>query len=382
MTDGIVIAGGGLAAQRCAEALRRTDYDGPIRMICAEPHRPYDRPPLSKALLDSDGADHGVSFRPSVWYEEQEIDLLVGVAAEGLDPAARAVALSNGTSLRYRRLLIATGSRPRTLPLLDGFDNVSALRTVDDAHALRPVLRDGSRLVIVGGGFIGQEVAAAAVKAGAETTIVEAARAPMEALLGPTMGEWFAGLHRRHGVTVITGAEVARAAGNGRVESLTLADGRRLRCDHVLVGIGVVPDLGWVAGTSLEPTGIHTGPGGRTSVPGVFAAGDAAATYQPALGCRVPGGHWESAAREGAAAASAMLGLALPPAPAASFWSDLYGTRVQYLGHAPLADAAAIDGDTTAPDFTVTFTRAGAPVAVLLVGRPHDLPRARALLSN
>jgi 3-phenylpropionate/trans-cinnamate dioxygenase ferredoxin reductase subunit len=382
MSAEIVIAGGGLAAQRCAETLRRAGHDGPIRMICAEPHRPYDRPPLSKALLGPEGAGHDTSFRTAGWYEEQRIELLLGVAATALDPATRSVALGDGTPVRYDRLLIATGSRPRTLALLEGFANVSTLRTIDDAHALRESLAPGARIVVAGAGFIGQEVAAAAVKAGARTTIVEAARAPMEALLGATMGQWFADLHRRNGVQVVTGAQITQVQGDERVASVTLSNGRRLRCDHVVVGVGVVPDVAWVGGSGLDPSGIRVAPGGRTALPGVFAAGDAAAAYEPLLGRHVPGAHWEAAARQGAAAARAMLGLDVPAAGAASFWSDLYGTRVQYLGHARLADGFAIEGDTTAPEFTATFTRAGAPVAVLLVGRPHDLPRARALLST
>ena len=162
---------------------------------------------------------------------------------------------------------------------------------------------------------------------------------------------------------------------------MTLSDGRRIACDHVVVGVGVRPDVAWLAGSGLDPAGVRTDADGRTGIPGVFAAGDAAATWVPELGRHVSGGHWESAARQGATAARAMLGLAPARAAAESFWSDLYDTRVQYLGHARLADRATIDGDPDARDFSVTFTRAGDPVAVLLVGRPHRLPQARALLA-
>jgi 3-phenylpropionate/trans-cinnamate dioxygenase ferredoxin reductase component len=375
---GIVIAGGGLTAQRAAETLRRGGYDGRLRMICAERHRPYDRPPLSKEVL---AGVENASFRPAAWYEQHGVELELGVAAAGLDCRQRAVSLADGRELRYERLLIATGSRPRRLALLDGFANVHTLRTLDDARALRTAIVDGGRLVIVGAGFIGQEVAAAAARAGVQATIVEAAAAPLQALLGTEVGSWFAKLHRSHGVEVILCTEIVAAHGTHDVEALMLRDGRRLACDHVVVGIGVDPDLAWLAGSGLDPAGVAVDADGRTAAPDVFAAGDAAATYDPVLRRHVPGGHWESAVRQGVAAARAMLGREPQRSAPASFWSDLYDTRVQYLGNARIADRTAIDGDPAARDFAITFTRDGAPVAVLLVGRPHELPNARALLA-
>jgi NADPH-dependent 2,4-dienoyl-CoA reductase/sulfur reductase-like enzyme len=356
MSAGVVIVGGGLAAQRCAETLRRSGYDGRVRMICGEPRAPYDRPPLSKAVLA--GGDESLAFRPPAWYAESDVELLVGVRATALDQTHHRISLSDGEMLDYEQLLIATGSRPRRLALLERFANVHTLRTLEDAQALRAALAESTRLVIVGAGFIGQEVAAAATRAGVHTTIVEASQAPLEALLSRSVGAWFADLHRSEGVDVILGATVQAATGTDRVTHLMLSNRRHVACDHVLVGIGVDPELDWLGGTL---------PG----APGVFAAGDVTG-----------GGHWESAARQGAAAAKAMLGLQATRSAPASFWSDLYGTRVQYLGHARAADRATVDGDPAARDFSVTFSRAGAPVAVLLVGRPHELPNARALLAG
>jgi NADPH-dependent 2,4-dienoyl-CoA reductase/sulfur reductase-like enzyme len=379
VTDGIVIAGGGLAAQRAAETLRRGGHGGRIRMICAELHRPYDRPPLSKAVLA--GADDDVAFRPTAWYDDHEVELLLGRRAASLDCERRAVTLADGEALGYEQLLIATGSRPRHLPLLRDFANVHTLRTIEDAHVLRTALAGGRRLVVVGAGFIGQEVASAAARKGVRVAIVETAAAPLQGLLGTEVGAWFAELHRSQGVEVILGAEVAAAHGTERVRSLTLRDGRRLPCDHVVVGVGVDPALGWLAGSGLDARGVAVDAAGRSAAPGVFAAGDAAATYDPVLRRHVPGGHWESAVRQGVAAARTMLGHEPQRSSPASFWSDLYDTRVQYLGHARLADATTIDGDPAERDFSVTFTRAGATVGVLLVGRPHQLPNARALLA-
>jgi 3-phenylpropionate/trans-cinnamate dioxygenase ferredoxin reductase subunit len=360
MSDGIVIVGGGLAGQRCAETLRRCGYAGRIRMVCAEPRAPYDRPPLSKAALASAPAEADLRLRPTSWYADHDVELLLGARAVALDATRRTVTIEDGEVLAYEKLLVATGARPRRLAPLHRFANVHTLRTLEDARALRAALAQGGRLVIVGAGFIGQEVAAAAAAAGVHTTIVEAADAPLTAVLGREVGAWFADLHRSEGVDVILGATVAAVTGTERVESMMLSDRRHLACDHVLVGVGVQPDLDWLAGSGVD----------LAHAPGVFVAGDATG-----------GGHWESAARQGMSAARAMLGLPSPRPAAASFWSDLYDTRVHYVGHARSADAAAVDGDPARRDFSVTFTRAGAPVAVLLVGRSHDLPHARALLA-
>ncbi|MDX6658677.1 MAG: 3-phenylpropionate/trans-cinnamate dioxygenase ferredoxin reductase component, partial [Solirubrobacteraceae bacterium] len=236
MGEGILIAGGGLAAQRAAETLRNKGYTGRVRMVGAEAHLPYDRPPLSKAVLTDPGAEAAVGFRAPDWYAERDIEVLAGVAVTGMDVDARKVALANGEELAYEQLLIATGSSPRRLPLLERFTNVSVLRTLDDALLLRAVLGQARRLVIVGAGFIGQEAAVAATAAGVDVTLVEAAQSPMEMLLGPSVGAWFAGLHESRGARLILGAQVTAAEGDERVRSLTLDDGTRLECDHVLLG--------------------------------------------------------------------------------------------------------------------------------------------------
>ncbi len=381
--DGIVIAGGGLAAQRCAEALRRNGYEGAVRMLCAESHRPYDRPPLSKDLLTGEHPADELPYRPAAWYEEHGIDLLLGVGASGLSPAERCVLLSNGATLRYEKLLIATGSHPRTLPLLDGYANVSALRTLDDSQQLREVLRARPRLAVLGAGFIGQEVAATARKLGAEVTMIEAASCPLLGVLGPRLGDWFALLHRQEGVDVITGSTVERVDANGDVQALSLSNGGVVRADHVVVGVGVEPDVGWLADSGLRLNrGVPVDHSGRTQLEDVFAAGDVAATYDPLIGGHVTGSHWEAAGRQGARAACAMLGLDPGSAPQTSFWTDQYGIRIQYLGHARLTDAVTIDGDPGRRNFIAIFTRAGRPVAALLVDRPRSLPAARKMIEN
>jgi 3-phenylpropionate/trans-cinnamate dioxygenase ferredoxin reductase subunit len=382
MSGQVVIVGGGLAGQRCAETLRRSGHDGSIVMVCEEPERPYDRPPLSKEVLLDGDADAKLSFRPAGWYEEKGIELRLAEPARTLDCERRVVHLTGGEELTYEHLLIATGSRPRRLPTLEGFENVSVLRAVGDARLLRGALTPGARLLVIGAGFIGQEAASAACKAGASATIVEAGPAPLGAILGEQLGLWFADLHRSRGVSVHLGQQVAAVHGQDRISSVTLSGGAVVECDHVLVGVGVQPNVDWLDDRDFDRTGVRTDCDGRTAVPDVYAAGDAAAVLDPMLGRHVPGNHWESAARQGARAAKAMLGIEQGPASVSSFWSDLHGTRIQYLGHAPLADRMSLEGDTAAADFTAVFTRQERPIAVLLAGRPQMLPQARELLNT
>jgi 3-phenylpropionate/trans-cinnamate dioxygenase ferredoxin reductase component len=377
MSDGIVIAGGGLAAQRCCETLRAKGFDGPIRVLCQERHPPYDRPPLSKEVLTGDMPAAATALRPRAWYDDHSVDLLLGVSASRLDIAATRVEISRGPALRYEQLLIATGAAPRTLPSLEGYDNVATLRTLPDAQRLARALHRGARIVIVGAGFIGLEVAAAARARGAEVTIVEAASAPLASVLGPALGAWFADMHRSEGVEVLVSAQIDSVKGGRRARELVLAEGRRLRCDHVVVGVGVDPATRWLDGSGLDSSGVIVDAAGRTAAPGVYAAGDAARVHDRALGRPVRTEHWEAAARQGSAAARAMLGQEPAAMPPASFWSDQYGTRIQYVGYAAEADRAVTQGDLGGRQFAVEFTRAGATVAALLVGRPRELSEAR-----
>ncbi len=382
-SDGIAIAGGGLAGQRCAETLRREGYERAIRVVCSEPYRPYDRPPLSKQLLTDSAHDADLPYRSAEWYQEQAVELLVGVSATGLDPAEHRLSLSDGSALRFEQLLIATGGRPRTLPILAGYDNVSVLRTLDDARVLREALASEARLAVIGAGFIGLEIAATARQLGVEVTLVEAASSPLLGVLGAKLGAWFQRLHESEGVHVRTSVRVDRVDSNGSVRALRLSDGSVVDADHVVVGTGIDPDVGWLSGSGLDvsrgvPVDIH----GRTEIQHVFAAGDAAATFDEGCGCHVPGSHWEAAGRQGARAARAMLGLDPGAAPLTSFWTDQYGLRIQYVGQGRLADSIEIDGDLVARNFTAVFSRAGRGVAALLVNRPGSLPAARKLIEK
>jgi NADPH-dependent 2,4-dienoyl-CoA reductase/sulfur reductase-like enzyme len=338
LSRGIVIAGGGLAGQRCAEALRARGYEGAIRMVCAEPVRPYDRPPLSKEALTG---SVDCFLRPESWYTDNEVELLLGVRA--LEVKGDSLVTTAG-DLPFSRLLVATGASARRLPFGE------PLRTLADASALRDRLRPGSRMAIVGAGFVGMEVASSARALGVEVALIDVASAPLAGLLGERVSSWLVDMHRSEGVELILGEGVAAA----RRGALELVGGRRLPCDHVLVGVGVVP------GDRLcDPR------------PDVFYAGDVTGTQ-----------HWDAAVRQAQAAARAMLGLDVPEPALPSFWSDQYGIRIQYVGDAAGADAVAIDGDPDLRDFSAVYTRAGRPVAALAANRPRELPALRRLITD
>jgi NADPH-dependent 2,4-dienoyl-CoA reductase/sulfur reductase-like enzyme len=375
---GVVIAGGGLAAQRFCETLRARGYLGAIRMVSAEQLRPYDRPPLSKELLAGTAETREVHLRPGSWYADNRVELILGRRAERLDSERRTVLLDDGEELRFAHLLIATGSEPRTLPGSDHYENVHTLRTVTDAHALREALGGGARLAVIGAGFIGLEVAATARSLGAEVRLIEAAEVPLAAVLGTGLGRWFAQLHREEGVEVELSATVNGFRGNGRVEEIELDGGRRVGCDAIVVGIGVAPATGWLADSGLDgKAGVRVDSRGRTALPGVLAAGDAALPYDPLAGRHVRSEHWEAAAVQGMTAARTVLGLEPGVWRPSSFWSDQYGVRIQYMGHRDGAELVEVEGNPASRDFSALFSRDGRPVAGLLVGRPHALPKLR-----
>jgi 3-phenylpropionate/trans-cinnamate dioxygenase ferredoxin reductase component len=378
---GVVIVGGGLAGQRCAETLRRRGYDGRITMVCAEPVPPYDRPPLSKDLLAGAAEEESIWLRPQRWYADNEVELMLGLMGVRLDAGAHFLVVSGGRRIPYDRLLVATGSRPRELPFLRGYRNVHTVRTLADVRRLRSQLVPGARLAIVGAGFIGQEIASTALHLGLDVTMLEAQPVPLAGILGERVGEWFGELHRSEGVKVLAPAMLERARGTGRVEELILTDGRSIECDVVVVGVGVAPEMSWLNGTGLvADIGIPTSPAGRTALPDVYAAGDVAAVFDPRLGTHLRTEHWDTAARGGAAAARAMLGDHAEAPPLPSFWSDQHGLRVSYVGHAARADGHRIEGDPSSREFTAIYERGGSPVAALTVGQPRRLAEVRRLI--
>jgi NADPH-dependent 2,4-dienoyl-CoA reductase/sulfur reductase-like enzyme len=377
MKNGLLIVGAGLAAQRCAQTLRGGGFEDPITIVGDELELPYDRPPLSKALLAGEVEKPQIRFREPGWYAQNSIDMLLGTRAAALDPVTRRVVLADGRWLEYDALLIATGAAARSLPQLAGYANCRPLRTIDDARRLRQALAPGLKLAIIGAGFIGQEVAATASAAGAEVTVVEAQPLPLAGPFGEAVGRWVVDLHTGQGVRMLLDSRLAGARGNGRVEELILDNGVRVACDAVVVGIGVVPAAAWLAGSGLDVDGVRTDPQGRTAIPGIYAAGDVARSFDHRIGGYARSEHWDAASRQGIAVARAIL--AEPPsAPALpSFWSDQYGLRLQYVGHAASANRISVDGELDENDFTVVYRRGHRPVAALSVGRPSQLAALR-----
>ena len=374
---GVVIAGGGLAAQRASETLRRDGFDGAVRVIAREAHAPYDRPPLSKEFLAGEVDESALEFRPQPWYGAHDVELLLGERATGLDAPRREVQLAGGGRVPFEQLLIATGSAPRRLAGTERYENLYELRTRDDARALREALSTRPRLIVVGAGFIGQEVAATAKRLGATVTIIEAAPTPLAAIFGPRLGEWFADFHRREAIKLVLSARIARFHGDRSVHAVQLQDGRRIECDLLVVGIGTEPATSWLRDSALDQGGVRVDAAGRTAIPSIFAAGDVSAQFEPCRNAYVRTEHWEAAARQGASAARAMLGLHTPAAAPPSFWSDQHGVRIQFIGDTHGADRLQIDGHLTARNFTALFTHNDRPVAALLVGRPSALPELR-----
>ncbi|WP_449481709.1 NAD(P)/FAD-dependent oxidoreductase [Streptomyces avidinii] len=395
----VVIVGAGMAGVQTAVALREQGWTGPVTLLGAEPHQPYDRPPLSKAVLLGKAEDSAFD----VDFEELGIELRLGVEVTGLRAAEHEVDTEAGP-VPYGVLVLATGARPLTLPGAEGVPGVHLLRTLDDAARLRPVLTTGSAVVVVGAGWIGAEFATAAREAGCEVTVVEAAgrvlAGALPAEVAEPMGRWY----EQAGASLLTGARVASVEA-GRV---LLADGRELAAAAVVVGIGARPATDWLAGS-----GVELGTDGavvadahlRTSVAGVYAVGDCASFPSARYGARLLVHHWDNAlqgpravaadivargpAERGPVALGAVaqdLGASDREAPVYDpvpyFWSEQFGRFVQYAGHHGGADTRLWRGDPAAATWSVCWLREGRLVAVLAVGRPRDLAQGRRLIES
>lgn len=330
---GVVVVGGGLAGMTTALALRTGGYDGPVTLVGAERHRPYDRPPLSKQVLR--GEREPVFLGPSG--VEAQVDLRLGVAATEL--AGREVRLDSGERLGWDRLVLATGAVVRTIPTVPQVCGVHYLRTLDDCRSLAPELRPGRRVVVAGGGFVGCEVAASARSLGAEVTIVEPLPAPLVHAVGRPLADLLVAAHEEHGVRVLAGTGVAGLEGDGRVRGVALGDGRTLPADVVVVGVGVRPDTDWLAGSGVAvDDGVVVDEHLRASVPDVYAVGDVARWYDVRLGRRVRAEHWTNATETAEVAAANILGGDEVHSPVPYVWSDQYDLKLQSLGWPADAD--------------------------------------------
>ena len=338
--DGIVILGGGLAGARAAEGARAAGYEGPVRIIAAEDAMPYIRPPLSKEFLIGTGTREAIDVHPADWYGEHRVQVLRGIRATALDLPAHRVRLDDGRDLGYDRLLLATGSAPRRWPGAGAdLEGVHVLRTIDDSLALRELFEPGGRrIVLIGAGWIGLEVAAAARGYGNEVTVVAPEAVPLESAIGSTAGEVFARLHREHGVDLRMSTKVEGIVGDGgRATGVAVEGGEVVPADVVVVGIGAVPLTGLAEAAGIEvENGVTTDAGFRTSADDVYAVGDVASVYQPFLGRHLRTEHWATAENQGPAAGRSMAGEAIEFDQPPYFYTDQYDLGMEFSGYSPL----------------------------------------------
>lgn len=368
--SGVVIVGAGLSGTRCAETLRALGYAGRIRLAGEEPSAPYERPALSKELLAGERSPAELALRPPDWWAEAGIELILGSRVGTVDPRKRTAVLDSGEEFGWDALVLATGARARRLGLPD-LAGVHHLRSLSDALALREELRPGRKLAIVGAGFVGTEVASTATGLGVEVTLIDPTP-PLVRVLGKEVGDLLAAHYREHGVEVRQSGVSGVAADGGRLV-LTLDDCSTLGCDILLVAVGAEP-----ANDLFEPDApqIETDAYGRTRLENVYACGDVAAAWHPLLHRRIRVEHWTDAATQGAAVAHVILGEEPPPRPLPYFWSDQFGLRLQYVGHAPEWHSVVLEGGPT--DLGVRYLDGeGRPLAALLVNRPRELPALR-----
>jgi 3-phenylpropionate/trans-cinnamate dioxygenase ferredoxin reductase subunit len=361
----IVIVGAGLAAARAAEAVRNEGYDGSITILGDEPERPYLRPPLSKEYLRGESDREKVYVHPGTYYEEQRIALRPSTTVTAIEPVSRKVVLDDAERVPYDRLLIATGARPRTLPLPGAeLPGVMTLRTVADADAIRAAATDAERVVVIGAGWIGSEVAASLRMIGRNVVLIAPEGVPLERVLGLEVGGVYRDLHLEHGVDWRPDRTVQRIIGADRVQGVETTPGERIAADLVIVGVGVQPrtELAVAAGLSVGD-GIEVSATLETSAPGIFAAGDVASAWHPFYERRLRTEHWANAKFQGAAAGRAMLGGTAPYDRIPYFYSDQYDLGMEYTGWATASDRLVVRGSLADRKFVAFWLRDGRVVA-------------------
>jgi 3-phenylpropionate/trans-cinnamate dioxygenase ferredoxin reductase subunit len=389
MSAPIVLVGGGLATGTAVRELRAQGYDGELVVIAGEPHAPYERPPLSKGyLLGKDPAEKALVNEES-WYAAHDVDLRTGVTVDAVDPDARTLS-AGGDDLRWSGLLLATGAAPRHLALADDSGvPVHYLRTMDDSTALKGQLVEGARIGIIGGGWIGLEVASAAQQAGAEVVVLEALEQPLLNVVGPEVGALFAQLHREKGVDVRTGVRITEITHDSDGATIRSADEDTLVVDRLVVGVGVAPVAELAAGAGIAvDNGVLVDAGLHTSAPGVLAAGDVANVDHPVLGHRLRVEHWDTAIKHGTVAATNLLGGSAAADHLPYFFTDQYALGLEYVGHpGPDGfDRVVVTGDTEGPVegrvFRVWWMRGNRVVAGMHVNDWDAIDRVRELVGT
>jgi 3-phenylpropionate/trans-cinnamate dioxygenase ferredoxin reductase component len=381
----VAIVGASLAGVRAAESLRRLGYGGRLLLVGAEKHLPYDRPPLSKELIQGRWDVDRIALRKRP-YEELGLELRLGTRATRLDVGARLLTLDDGTREPFDALLIATGASPRRLRGQPALEGVFLLRSLDDSLALRAALERQPRVAVIGAGFIGAEVAASCRARGLEVTVIEPLPTPLGRVFGPEIGRVCADLQRAHGVDLRCGIGVEAIHGAGRVERLVLSDGTHLEADVVVVGIGAAPETGWLEGSGLALDDGVVCDSYCSAAPGIFAAGDVARWHNPLFDERMRIEHWSNAVEQGSYVAERLAGSDLgaePFAPVPFFWSDQYDVKIQFAGRLRGDDAVrVVAGSLEARKFTALYGRAGRLTGVLCFSRPRDLAKYRRLIAE
>jgi 3-phenylpropionate/trans-cinnamate dioxygenase ferredoxin reductase component len=376
MSKRIVIVGGGLAAARTAEQLRRSAFDGSITIVSDEVHLPYDRPPLSKQVLRSELDD--VTLKPREFYDDNNITLALGCAVRSLDTGAQTVTLDDGSALEYDEVVIATGLVPRRIPSFPSLPGIHVLRSFDQSMALREQAGEARRAVVVGAGFIGCEVAASLRGLGVDVVMVEPQPEPLASVLGEQIGALVSRLHRTEGVDVRTNVGVESVTGQDRVAKVALTDGSELDTDLVVVGIGSRPATDWLEGSGVEvDNGVVCDRVGKTSAPHVWALGDVA-SWQDATGHQARVEHWSNVAEQARVLVPSLLGQELPSnlVVVPYFWSDQYDIKIQCLGE-PEADDVVHLVEDDGRKFLAYYERDGVVAGVVGGGMPGAVMKTR-----
>jgi 3-phenylpropionate/trans-cinnamate dioxygenase ferredoxin reductase subunit len=374
-----VIVGGGVAAAAAVQGLRERGFDGAIVVVGEEPDVPYERPPLSKEYLRGEQGRETLPVHDEAWYREQDVDLRLGTRARELHPEGPAITLEGGRRIDADAVLLATGGRPRRMPG-QASDRILYLRRVEDADRIREVIRSG-RLVVVGAGFIGAEVAASARSGGAEVTVLEKNEVPLDRAIGEEMGRIYADIHRDRGVDLRTEDGVASVEETADGVMVRTELGDAIEAGAVLVGIGIEPNAELAAAAGLEITnGLAVDERCETSAPGVFACGDVADHLHPTFGRRIRVEHFDNALKMGTYVAGSMLGDPAPFTDPHWFWSDQYEVNLQYAGFAYAWDRVVVRGSIEDLDGVAFYLNEGVLLGALGLNRGRDVRRAMKLI--
>ena len=381
-----LLIGGGVASSAAAQAIRALDSRGDLLMVGLEKIRPYNRPPLSKDYLRGEAEQPAWLQEDEGWYSSNNVELRTSSVVQSIDAGDKAVVLGGGERIEYDRLLLATGGEPRRLPVPGGdLGGVHLLRTIEDSKAIQAQFDSGGRLVVIGGGWIGCEVAASARQKGMDVTLIETLELPLLRILGPELGAFYRDVHKDQGVDLRLGSGVEAIEGSGRAERVRLAGGETIDCAAVVVGIGVAPRTELVEGIARVDNGVITDERLQTSAEGIYACGDIANAAHPVFTQHVRVEHWANALEQGPAAARSMLGKDVSYDKVPYFFSDQYDVGMEYAGlHDPSTDELVVRGDLGSREFVAFWVRgdrlmAGMNVNVWDVSDPiQELVRSRA----